>query len=571
MAAPVLRVRNFLGVRKADVTLDRITLVAGLNGSGKSSLLEAAACAVLQTPVARGQSTKAKLFELVHHGMKAGSISLDRQQEGGVRVVYPSGDIDIGGPPVFMGTALGIGASLFSDLSPRARAIEIADRFNTKPTIEDLRAWFVEHPESGLHEPVFAKDGSPVDQIKLLWDRIDTSGWEAVHVAAKEHGSKTKGAWEQVTHKRWGAVVSKNWCPPELLPGEEYDFEKAQGDVAKFERALEKLAEARGVTSAELDALEVAAAQLEPALKQQTVIEQESARLKAENDLLVKRLRNIVLPMDERKLPRCPHCDKLIFVQVGPRGGAPSLSIPEAAAPLAVVEAAYEAQAEMERQITSSGQAVRNNFMAQGEVKAWVDRANKAHAELRKARAVKVSDDDPTAEVRELLAEARKRLVAIDAMTQATDLAASYWVNDCVVDALSPDGVRALTLVRRLGEINMAMSGMSATARMEPVQLTTSLALSYGGRELMSESEKWRCNLLMALLFGRQEGAKVLLVDRLDVVHPQARGGIVMLLRSAGIPSLVAMTAKDLGSVPLLEKAGMGTTLWIDAGTITPQ
>ena len=71
-----LQVRNILGVRTADLPLSGVNLIAGRNGAGKSSLLEAAACAMLQTARVRGITTKRAAASVVHHGAEEGVAAL---------------------------------------------------------------------------------------------------------------------------------------------------------------------------------------------------------------------------------------------------------------------------------------------------------------------------------------------------------------------------------------------------------------------------------------------------------------------------------------------------------------
>src|SRR5580765_6306713 len=115
-----LRVRNFMGVQRADIDISGIVLVSGINGSGKSSLCEAAACVMCSSPLARGMTSKKAAAALLRHGTDKGSISLD-YGPGSVRITYPDCEIEQTGRPETLGTSLGIGSARFMALSASER------------------------------------------------------------------------------------------------------------------------------------------------------------------------------------------------------------------------------------------------------------------------------------------------------------------------------------------------------------------------------------------------------------------------------------------------------------------
>ena len=159
VAYGTLHVRNFLGIKKADVPLDKIVLVAGVNGAGKSSLIEALSAIALETPLARGMRTKAAAAKLLHIGADAGSISLD-WAGGGRRIVYPQAEIEAAGKPVEIGSSLGIGSAKLMDLKADARMSQMTVRFGLEPNIDDLRKWFEDKPETGIACLLYTSDAA---------------------------------------------------------------------------------------------------------------------------------------------------------------------------------------------------------------------------------------------------------------------------------------------------------------------------------------------------------------------------------------------------------------------------
>ena len=75
----------------------------------------------------------------------------------------------------------------------------------------------------------------------------------------------------------------------------------------------------------------------------------------------------------------------------------------------------------------------------------------------------------------------------------------------------------------------------------------------------------------MTLAIAKAEGAKLLLVDRLDVLVADLRATVLKALRAAGIPAVVAMSVPDKSPerLPHLSKAGLGSVHWIEQGIVT--
>ena len=69
-------------------------------------------------------------------------------------------------------------------------------------------------------------------------------------------------------------------------------------------------------------------------------------------------------------------------------------------------------------------------------------------------------------------------------------------------------------------------------ATWHPVVITPEIEITYGGRlyGLLSESEKWRADTLLAIAIARLSGIRLVLLDRFDVLQPTARPQALKLL-----------------------------------------
>ena len=580
-ANATLRVRNFLGIKKADITLDRIVLVAGVNGAGKSSLIEALAAVSLETPLARGMRTKTAAARLLHRGADAGSISLD-WAGGGRRIVYPQAEIETAGKPVEIGTSLGIGSAKLMDLKPDARTSQMTVRFKLEPAIDDLRDWFKDKPEARMGTTE-SEDGKTIDPIAKMWERIELSGWDAVHKSYTERASKIKGAWQAVTNTNWGTRIAKTWTPPEILPGETYDLDAIKASVVDARAEVEALVARQAVAGRDRDVLEALAAGEKASEGKVEELLAEHAALTMKIEALISWLAENPAPADTSSLPKCPHCEKPLMVSMtGPAGRAtPKVEAvdgePKTKAQIKAELAAHEAKS------TEFNDA---NF----ERTQLMEKIANARAALRAASDAAAELDDLNSNPRPDIAAgalelARETVAGLETKVTAIEnhrRAKSYydeWVrNQLLVEALEPDGVRHAVLESKLNVVNSKLSEYSQKAQWLDVQVTADMDATYDGipYPLLSESEQWRVDLTLTALLNREEGAHLILVDRLDILAPQSRAGAIFLLQFLNVPALVGMTARSLNGkgpgdptpVPDLAKLGLGTRHWLKDGAL---
>lgn len=562
MSAPMkLRVRNVLGIKKADLTLHGILLVAGINAAGKSSLLEAAACAVLQTPMARGFTTKkAAGAAILHDGTQSGSIVLD-YGPGQVRIAYPEAVVEAAGKPETLGTALGINAKRFMALTEDARVQEVTERFQMAATKADLTEWLRENPGADLTDAA----------LDVFWDDVDTSGWDAVHKRVKEHGTKIKGRWEVYSGRRFGVEIAKNWCPTNLLPDEEYTVAETDDEVEDARGKLEGLMAHAAVGAAErsrlqglVDNLEMAAAELER-------LSGEETRLSALSESLLVRRNATGMPIDSSLSPDCPHCGKKVRLKRVDAKGTTILEKMPQPLSLDALKRARTASAELDGDIDHTQAELRGVLSAKTTAHQEVMAANRARSEMQRLQSVPVIDEAVVEAARDNVRVLDAKLDSVKKLAGAKSAYADWCRNEVMVRALDPDGVRRTALNRGLSKVCMLLSDLSEKAGFAEVALTADMGAMLAGRPyaLLSESERWRVDLVLAAMFNRQEKARVLLIDRLDVLHPQARAPVFTLLRGLGCAVLIGMTARDFAAVPSLEKAGVGVARWLEKGVLT--
>lgn len=557
------RVKNVLGVRSAEFPIEGITLIAGRNGAGKSSLVDALAAVALGSASARGHATKAGIAALLHEGAQAGSAGLD-WGTGTQRVSYPGGTVEATGQAMTLGTSLGIGATRWMEIEAKRRPAEFAQRAGGMPSQDDLAEWLA------------ANEGDPAD-APGLWERIDMNGWDAVLKTATEAAAEKKGAWKHVAGTQFGEQKSKGWRPASLLPDEDYTIEGAEDDLAKARAELERMIAAGAIDKNRIVSLRPLADSLPRLQGEEQALRSKLAEARATERRLSNERRELMMGSKDLAFA-CPHCAGALDIRTHAAGGVASLV---KSSRRAMTDQESEAHQDALRLATQAGNEAQTKIDdLQAELVDLVQQVNEASAADREIKSLEAAaegagkhDPKALASQRLLVASLEERVVAVTAMLEAAKIYDAWARMQPMIKALAPDGVRATVANRALAAWNVDMAGISEAGGLGAVKLEDDLTLSLAGRSylLLSESERWRCDAVMAMTLAKREQAAFLVLDRLDVLVPDSRAAVFKAAAALGIPAIIACSVKDNAatSLPHLRKAGLGSVWWMDAGTLT--
>lgn len=138
--------------------------------------------------------------------------------------------------------------------------------------------------------------------------------------------------------------------------------------------------------------------------------------------------------------------------------------------------------------------------------------------------------------------------------------------------ALAPDGIPGEILGSALKPFNTSLAKVSALSAWPKTQIDPSMNITAGGRlyGLLSESEKWRVDTLIALVIAQQSGLRMVVLDRYDVLDVPARGqvmGMLLALVKAGDieSAVVCGTLKERPKVEILPLEIQ--SVWLTKGT----
>ncbi|HFH3631897.1 AAA family ATPase [Pseudomonas aeruginosa] len=570
-----LEITNFQGLRHAALDVSApVLLVAGHNGAGKSSLLDAIAMAFNGQP--RRVSLKKEMDKLVTEGAKKGEAHVTFLDNGGDEqtawVMLPTGKSAPLADSPFLPYVLD--ASLFAALDSKER----------RKVLFELSGASASPAEVGKRLESKGLDLKLFEKVKPLL----RTGFPAAVEQAKAYASEARGAWKAITGENYGSEKAVDWAP-ELVATVVTDDQVAEAgkNLQQFE---DDLAEAQQTLGASKQARQAADGRAQRITKLRDLVDLEPRRRnklstdEQNQDEWSEKVMAAELA-SSGSVPHqpltCPHCQGAVDLQAG------ALVVHQPPEKIADAEAAKRLR-EYREYLASAQRAVANSQRDLDECLAAAEQIKALETESADAPSAEAIANGEQAinELRQARDASRAKLVALqEAMEAAAQREASIakaqaahrdvvaWTG--MADALSPTGIPAEILADAIGPVNELLQRLSGTAGWSPVQISADIDVTFGGRlyGLLSESERWRCDATLALAIATISGLRLALLDRLDVLDIPARTQQAMKL----FQSLAAGGEIDTLIVAGTLKEAMAKTptwlqaVWIDAGQLVDQ
>ena len=537
-------IKNFMGCASAEITADKIALILGLNGQGKtSSLLPIAAALRGGVPLGL-QKTKAGM--LVKTGSGSASVVLENETSK-VAVSWPKCERRAEGADAPEASDIAVGAVKFPTMSDNEKVELLRAILKCDPDEQDLCAAL---SEAGLSEKV----------QKIVWHNIEAEGWDASLDRAKEKGRSLKSQWSIVAGEAYGEKKAAAWFPT----GWENDLECLSADTLENDVSL-------------------ARADLEDKIANQAVGEDELARLQEKVDSLADAEKECNLAAEKvteaqkalkaarearDKLPAlpkydlmCPHCGKPVAYQFGK---------------LEAVKQTISAEEreKLEQQILDADNAVskaeREHNAAKKDfilVDSSLQAIKKAKAELETKQGKTVSAAEVDA-ARQEVKKAEARLSAFNKYHEALRIHNNAVENQQIINVLEPDGIRRRALEKGLADFNGRLECLCHLAGWSDVCVDGDMSVNYAGRPFVicSESEKFRTVVTLQIAIAEYDGSAAVVIDAADILDNRGRAGLLKLLSHMSYCSFVGMMASKPAATPSLKKLKIGRKYWVEAG-----
>lgn len=582
-----LDVQNVLGVRRVITPLDTpVSLFAGGNAAGKSSLCEAIRMAFGEAP--ERVALKKEFRALVTEGASEGETSVgvsdgSRAPAFAYHLTLPDGKRH-GRTDAPAALPFVLDPAAFVQLEPAERRTFLFGLTGCQVNADSVRALLLE------------KGATPERADKVL--PMLRSGFPAAADFAKAQARDAKAAWKAITGETYGEKKAEGWqadrpaSDPARIEAIGIELATLDDSISEGQTLLGQLSERQRQQRAQEQA------QAERASKAAKAPDLRKKLAKEEAELLhwtqqVERLTGLAgaAPREGLVHDLATAVDYLLsFVDVD---GQSDQDIAAAKA-LEAYEAQYgkvgaagdpEAAAALPKAQNAHGLIARAIENTRRDLAA-AEAAQVVDTELPDAPLVSEQDIANTSaelgkrrQLRKDLEAERQRLDTLAvAARQADDKAAKAaghhadvlaWL--AIEEELSPEGIPGRLLSKALRPVNDRLRDSAVETGWKQPVIGADMSIAADGRPyaLLSESERWRVNAMVAEAISHLSGLRLLALDRMDVLEISARGELLGWLDGLAADgeldsALVFATLKALPkSLPETIAA-----YWIEAGEI---
>jgi len=573
-----IKIENFIGAKHIDETLDTpITLIAGHNASGKSSVFESISMALI------GESQRVKhkkdYDKLITSGSGSGYVQVDMGDDV-FSIILPSGK-----------ASRSSGKSGLTDL-PALPYILDAQRFASLPANERRTFLFglmgLKTDFTGIKQRLLDSGCEP--------GKIDTiapylrAGFDAAHKEAQGRAREAKASWKTVTGgETWGKDKAARW-QPERLPADVERAVELQNNAEK--KAME--ADARlGDLQRQHGAATVEAERYRRAQAQRAGLEQRAGSLPrikeklARDEAELKEWKQKVAALNDSAQSQnsqpCPECGVVLMLKDGRLTRAAPIEngtdgdiarLPEYENALRLMKSAV---ANDDRDIRDAESAI----AALDELKNLSAPSTDTDLDALSAEiaALKKQRDEWLTDFKKYSDMVKQALQRQDIIIYATNIHRDVvdWTD--IADRLAPDGIPDEILGEALEPINDRLDETASLfGWMQPhIGDDMEIEVAYPGPgnlphpyALLSESEKWRVDAMIAESISKISGLKLLILDRIDVLDLVGRAELIKTLdtlaRQGNIETaLLFCTLKQFPSSGLPETV---RAVWLENGAV---
>lgn len=567
-----IEAHNIIGLKRAEIVCGQpITLVAGDNEAGKSSLVDAVSMALRGEP--KRVKLKKDIKQLMHNDAKKGSITLlGADDEVLASFSLPAGKHELGASiekhAGYDFLPLVIDPHAFTRLDEKERRSTLFKLTGCSAKPDYIMA---ELKKAGCNE-AFAE--------RIIG--MARAGFPAMAEEAKKLASEARGVWQQATGETWGSEKAEGW-EVDIPAGKEVaqaDIDKAAGEAHSLQHKIEEGIAFRAKTEGELQRAQSYDEQLASLTEKASGLERANAKLDAtsqELDRQVAQRNKLNAQLGTAPTCACPHCGgAVVIVGQGLKDGSASPTAAERKQAQTELAAVTDAIAMLERTRANDQRAVRE-----------AEAAEHNRAELAANKPEAIADDllqrtdDAITELRQLLATANAKRQALQerfelaaGAARTNEIAAAKHAEimawKAIETELLPAGIPSRLLEKAIAPVNTALEVMARLTGWSVPRVEQDMSLTYGGRDygLCSESAKWRFDVMISLVVAQISTLKFIVIDRLDVLsvkhRPKLAGLLLELTKAGNLDS--AILCGTMKAAPEMPPGFQ--SLWIEKGVV---
>lgn len=518
-----IQISNVLGARAVDVKLDKpVMLFAGKNFAGKSSIQEAVRMAMTGESVRVG--LKKDYVALVTEGQESGFVQVDTDDMQ-YSVVLPAGK------------------GVHSENHALPYVLD-AQRFAQMPS-EVRRAFLfglmgLRTDGAAVKDRLTARgcDAKKVEHIAPFL----RAGFDAGQKEAQAKAREAKASWKTTTGgETYGSNKAASWAAakPEADAGK---LDQARSDLSAIEAELEAETTRHGELQGRARQVAEKAGKLAELREKAGRFARIQDKLNKDEDELKSWEEKVAALQGSAKsqdaIP-CPDCGVMLVMKDGAlvhaapmaKGTEDDLArLPEYEKALKLMQSAV---ANGKRDLTAAEAAA--GALRELEESGMTEAPSDEEVTALKARidAIKHSRANQQAGIRMLEDAVRQANEADEKTRRAAAFHQDVQQWEAIADALAPDGIPGEMLAEALGPINDRLAMSSNTSEWLSISISKDMAITAeGGRAyaLLSESEKWRADAMIAEAVAFLSGIRLLVLDRFDVLDLKGREDLLYWL-----------------------------------------
>lgn len=531
MKISAITAKNFIGAVDVDLNLScPVLLVCGANHSGKSSIAQAVRMALTGEPSRVVLKKEYKL--LVSDDAEVGYAVVEHDG-GQSAITIPNGAHEQ------------TGSRRPSELLP---FVLDAQRFANLDANERRQFLFALTGISITGDEVIRRmyeRGCSADKVDIIAPHL-RAGSDAAHKEAQAKARDAKATWRAITGETYGGVKAARWRANAPAPAGA-KLPETRDALSRLDAQIEanagKLGDMTGRAKRVADQSGRLAELREKAGKYARIadkIARDEAELKQWEEKFAEASRCAGPRLPDEPTYDCPSCGTALrhshangaLVEFTPpppvdHEAAGKLREYKQAADLMrrSVEngkrdlGAADAAAKVLAEIEDAGLAEGPNTGEMDTLKAATDELKQQRSDLQKAIR-ELEDSERAAQ------QADKRTA--DAAKHHGDV--QQW--ETIAAALAPDGIPGQMLGEALGPVNSRLADSSLSTEWPIVTIATDMDIAADGRAyaLLSESERWRADAMIAETIAHLSGEKLLVLDRVDMLDIEGREDLLFWL-----------------------------------------
>ena len=551
-----IHIENVLGIRNVDFTIPDggVVEVVGPNAAGKTSLATCVQAVISRQTNPLGVSIADSRKVYLRDGDTDGNAALDYDDD---QIVWRPGNQSVTSgtdEPLTIPEAAGL-----VDFTVRRSAKERAG------LLQDVLLPPPEQVMQAVEDQL--REHLPADDLRGALAMLKDRGWEPTEAVFSERSREAKRQWQAISGRNYGSRIAADWRPDSWHA--DYDsmtVSQAEGAVTDARDAVSALHQVQAISLAEAEEAEAARARI-PELREKLeaaegAFRSRNAEMNAvplataiDREATAKRVLAATRAAASESVAACPHCgeplavvgDQIVVYSSDAHEESIGLAQEELGEAVRELQAARSASADLAKSVADASQYLQ------------IARTDLGVAEHAAGKSGVIDDPErraAIAEAEQAVEDARAVVPVIQARADAAALQQTISRYESIARAIGPQGVRARMLAEGLGQINAGLDVLAEVTEWPRVRIAADGSVTLADRPLplCSGSERWRAQACIQLTLAAITGAKMVVLDRTDLLDGHNRAslvrGIHRVVERTGLAVLLCSTGEPMDAPP---------------------